>query len=208
LQHYAVIHLYGYVTFGKWDKILEESQPKKERLYPLGVWHYARGMAYMAKGDLIKAKNELAALDSLRNRKEVEELIIWGINSSGVLLKIAYEVLAGEIAAKEKNYTLAIKHLSEGVELEKTLRYDEPPTWFYPVKQNLGAVLIEAGKYAEAEKIYIEDLKDIPENGWALFGLHQALTLQKKTKEAEEVKKRFDEAWKYADIELKSSRIL
>ncbi len=208
LQHFAVIHLYGYVTFGKWNKILDEPEPAKERLYPRGVWHYARGMAFVANGKLDDAKTELVKLDSLRNKKEVEELIIWGINSSGLLLKIAYEVLAGEIAAKNKNYERAISHLKKGVELESALRYDEPPTWFYPVRQNLGAVLIEAGEFEKAEKVYREDLVEIPENGWALYGLYQALSFQNKFKEAEEVKLRFDEAWKNADIVLKSSRIM
>lgn len=208
LQHFAVIHLYGYVTFGKWDKILKEPEPAEERLYPRGVWHYARGMAFTAKDELEDAEKELAELDLLRDNKEVDDLAIWGINSAGLLLKVAYEVLSGEIAAKKKDYNLAIRHLKKGVELESTLRYDEPPTWFYPVRQNLGAVLIEAGKYAEAEIVYREDLEEIPENGWALYGLYQALSLRNKLKEAEEVKKRFEEAWKYADIELKSSRIM
>jgi len=208
LQHFAVIHLYGYVTFGKWDEILKEHMPADDRLYPKGVWHYARGMAFVAKDQLTDAEKELTELDVLRNNIKVEELVIWGINSAGLLLKVAYEVLAGEIAAKKKDYKVAIQHLEKGVELESTLRYDEPPTWFYPVRQNLGAVLIEAGEFEKAERIYHEDLADIPENGWALFGLHQSLLFQNKFKEAEEVKKRFDEAWKHADIELKSSRVM
>jgi tetratricopeptide (TPR) repeat protein len=208
LQHYAVIRLYAYVTFGKWDKILKEEKPAEERLYPRGVWHYARGMAFTAKGKLGQAEKELAELNLLRDNKQVNDLAIWGINSAGHLLKVAYEVLSGEIAAKKKDYSLAIKHLKKGVKLENNLRYDEPPTWFYPVRQNLGAVLIEVGKYAEAEKVYREDLEEIPENGWALYGLYQALSLQHKLKDAEKVKKRFEEAWKYADIELKSSRIM
>jgi tetratricopeptide (TPR) repeat protein len=208
LQHFAVIHLYGYVTFGKWDKILKEPEPAEERLYPQGVWHYARGMAFTAKDKLDDAEKELAELNHLRDNKQVDDLAIWGINSAGLLLKVAYEVLSGEIAAKKKNYNLAIEHLKKGVELESTLRYDEPPTWFYPVRQNLGAILIEAGKFAEAEKVYREDLEEIPENGWALYGLYQALSFQNKSEEAEEVRKRFEEAWKYADIELKSSRIM
>ena len=208
LQHYSVIPFYAYVTFGKWDKILEVTEPAKELLYPRGVWHYARGMAFVAKEQLNNAETELAELDKLRNNKEIDNLAIWGINSAGQLLKISYEVLAGEIAAKKKNYTLAISHLKKGVELENALRYDEPPTWFYPVRQNLGAVLIEAGQFADAEKIYLEDLDDIPENGWALFGLYQSLSFQNKFKEAEDVKKRFDEAWKNSDIQLKSSRIM
>ena len=113
-----------------------------------------------------------------------------------------------QITAKKKNYPLAIQHLKKAVDLEYTLRYDEPPTWFYPCSQNLGAVLIEAGKYEEAEKVYKKNLEEIENNGWGLFGLHQALLKQNKTDEAREVERRFKEAWKYSDIELTSSRIL
>ena len=98
--------------------------------------------------------------------------------------------------------------MQKAVELEDQLRYDEPPTWFYPCRQNLGAVLIEAGKYKEAEKVYRENLAELPNNGWGLFGLQEALIKQNKKNEAEEVKLKFNEAWKYSDIQLKSSRIL
>lgn len=208
LQHFAVIPLYAYITFGKWDEILKYDPPKRERAYPLGVWHYARGMAFTGKNDLVNAEKELAELDNLRDNKDVDKLDIWGINSAGSLLKIGYEVLSGEIAAKRKNYNLAIKHLEEAVKLEDKLRYDEPPTWFYPTRNNLGGVLLEAGKYAEAEKIFKEDLKEIPENGWALYGLHEALLKENRNREAEEIERRFKKAWKHSDVDLKSSRII
>ena len=99
-------------------------------------------------------------------------------------------------------------HLQKAVELEDQLRYDEPPTWFYPCRQNLGTILIEAGKYSEAQKVYEDNLKEIPENGWGLFGLYQSMLKQNKTDEAEKVKQRFNEAWKYSDITLKASRIM
>jgi predicted Zn-dependent protease len=162
----------------------------------------------MAKNNIEEAQKELSELEKLKANSEVDKLDIWGINSAGALLKIGYEVLAGEIAAKEKQYNLAIKHLRKAVELEDQLRYDEPPTWFYPVRQNLGAVLIEMGRYSEAQKVYEDNLNEIPDNGWALFGLHQALTKLNKNAEAAEVEKKFKEAWQYADIELTSSRIL
>ena len=124
------------------------------------------------------------------------------------MVDISCEVARGELEAKKKNYSNAIAHLKKAVEFEYSLTYDEPPTWFYPCRQNLGAVLIEAGKYEEAEKIYRENLNEIPDNGWGLFGLHQALLKQGKTKEAAEIKERFEVAWKFADIKLTSSRVL
>jgi tetratricopeptide (TPR) repeat protein len=208
LQHFAVIPLYAYVTFGKWDEILNYPEPQDERPYMKSVWHYARAMAFIAKSDLVNAENEIAVIETMRSDKNIEDLSIWGINSAGTLIKIAYEVASGELAAKKKDYPLAIQHLKKAVDLEYTLRYDEPPTWFYPCSQNLGAVLIEAGEYEEAEKVYRKNLEEIENNGWGLFGLHQALLKQNKTDEAKEVERRFKEAWKYSDIKLTSSRIL
>jgi tetratricopeptide (TPR) repeat protein len=208
LQHFAVIPLYAYVTFGKWDEIMQYQEPQDKRPYSKAVWHYARAMALIAKNNIIEAEKEIAELKTLRNNKSVEELSIWGINSAGNLIKIAYEIAQGELNAKKKNYSDAIANLKKAVELEVQLRYDEPPTWFYPCRQNLGAVLIEAGKYAEAEKVYLENLKEVPENGWGLFGLHQAMLKQNKLDEAAEIERRFKEAWKYADIKLTDSRIM
>lgn len=208
LQHFAVIPLYAYVTFGKWDEILNYPEPQDERPYMKSVWHYARAMAFMAKSDLANAENELGVIETMRSNKNIEDLSIWGINSAGTLIKIAYEVASGELAAKKNDYPLAIQHLKTAVDLEYTLRYDEPPTWFYPCSQNLGAVLIEAGMYEEAERVYKKNLEEIENNGWGLYGLHQALLKQNKIEEAREVERRFEEAWKYSDIELTSSRIL
>jgi tetratricopeptide (TPR) repeat protein len=208
LQHFAVIPLYAYVTFGKWGDILNYKKPQDDRPYMKAVWHYARAMAFIAKNKLVDAEKEISELEILRNNKSIEELSIWGINSAGNLIKISYEVAKGELEANRKNYDAAIVYLQKAVDLESKLRYDEPPTWFYPCRQNLGAILIDAGKYAEAEKVYRENLEEIPNNGWGLFGLHQTLLLQNKLEEAAEVEKRFNEAWKYADIKLTSSRIM
>ena len=208
LQHFNLIPLYAYVTFGRWNDILNYPEPKDTRPYQKGIWHYARGMAFTGKNNLSEAKKELASLNKLKDIKSVDDFDIWGINSAGSLLKIAAEVLAGEIAAKEKDYILSIAHLKNAVKIEDALRYDEPPTWFYPTRNSLGAVLIDAGRYSEAQKVYEEDLKEYPENGWALFGLHTALMKQNKNAEAAAVEKRFKEAWKHSDIKLTSSRVM
>ncbi|MBE0570497.1 MAG: hypothetical protein IH618_03060 [Ignavibacteriaceae bacterium] len=208
LQHFAAIPLYAYVTFGKWDEILNYEKPSDERPYILAVWYYARSMALISKGNLTEAEKEITELEKFRANKTVEEILIWGFNSAGILVNVSCEVAKGELEAKKKNYSDAIAHLKKAVEYEYSLTYDEPPTWFYPCRQNLGAVLIEAGMFEEAEKIYKENLGEIPENGWGLFGLHQALLKQGKNDEASEIEKKFNEAWKYADIKLTSSRVL
>ena len=208
LQHFASIPLYAYVTFGKWDNIFIYPQPQDKRPYMQAVWHYARAMAFIGTDQLDSAEEEVSNIELLSSNKEIEELSIWGINSAGLLIKIAYEVSKGELEAKKQNYDLAISHLRKAVELEGQLRYDEPPTWFYPCRQNLGAVLIEAGRYGEAETVYRDNLAEIPDNGWGLFGLQQALLKQGKETEAAEIQKKFNIAWQYSDVKLNSSRIL
>ncbi|MGB7442976.1 MAG: tetratricopeptide repeat protein [Coleofasciculaceae cyanobacterium] len=206
LQHYYSIPLYTLARFGKWEEIMQEPAPDKQLKYPTGVWHYARGLAFTAKGQLDKASEELAQLQAIATDPEVEKIKIWDINSTASLLKIASEVLAGEIAAKQSNYPEAIAHLETAVNLEDALTYTEPADWYYPVRQSLGAVLLEAGQPAQAEQVYQEDLKRYPENGWSLLGLAESLRQQGKTEAAQAVQQRFEEAWKHADIQLTASR--
>ncbi len=207
LQHYYALPLYTLTKFGKWDEILKESAPDADLMYPNGVWHYARGMALTAKGQLKQAAEELEKVRAIAADPALEKVTVWDINSTVSLMKIASEVLAGELAAKQKDYTQAIAHLKTAVSLEDNLRYDEPASWYSPVRQLLGAVLLEANRIQEAETIYREDLERYPENGWSLLGLTKSLDAQGKTKEARSVQKRFEKAWKYADVKLVASRV-
>jgi tetratricopeptide (TPR) repeat protein len=202
LQHYYSIPLYTLTRFGKWDEILAEPAPADDLKYPTGVWHYARGTALTAKGQLQEAARELEHLQAIAADPALEKVTIWDINTTGSLLKIASEVLTGKLAAKQGDYEKAIAHLKTAVNLEDKLNYDEPPPWHYPVRQSLGAVLLEANRPAEAEIVYHEDLKRFPENGWSLAGLAKSLEAQGKTEEAQAVQKRFTTAWKHADLSL------
>lgn len=206
LQHYWTIPMYGNVRFGEWDEVLEYPQPAIDLLYPRGVWHYSRGMAFVAKDQPEEAATELEKLKVIAANDSLKEVII--MNHTYDLMQIATRVLEGEIAASQKQYDKAIAYLSEAINIEDGLRYNEPPDWFFPVRHNLGAVLIDAGKPREAEQVYRNDLKEFPQNGWALFGLHQSLVAQGRDTEAQEIQNQFMEAWQYADIELTSSRIL
>ena len=122
------------------------------------------------------------------------------------LADIAAEVLAGEIAASRGDYNTAIVHLRTAIDIEDALIYGEPPDWFYPARHNLGAVLLEARHPGDAEVVYREDLAKFPENGWALFGLVQSLTAQGKHAEGADARRRFELAWRYADVQLERSR--
>lgn len=208
LQHYWVIPLYDHVRFARWDAILDYPKPADDLIYPLGVWHYARGMAYVGKGDLEKAETELINLKKIAANDTLKEITIWDINTTQDLMHIARYVLEGEIAARRGHSNRAISLLKEAVDIEDQLNYNEPPDWFFPVRHNLGSVLLEAGRSVEAEKIYREDLAKFPDNGWSLYGLWQSLKVQGRKKEAKKVKQHFEQAWRYADITLTSSRIL
>lgn len=208
LQHYWIIPLYDHVRFGRWDAILEYPEPAEDLIYPRGIWHYARGMAFVGKGHFDRARTELQKVKTIAEHDALEEITIWDINSTHELMSIAALVLDGEIQSGEGNFDGAEESLREAIEIEDQLNYNEPPDWFFPVRHNLGAVLLAAGKPVEAEQIYRRDLRKFPENGWSLFGLYQSLDAQGKQSEAEEIKQQFEQAWKYSDIELNRSRVL
>ncbi len=206
LQQYAYIRLYGDVRFGKWDRILEAPQPPADLLYPTGVWHYARGRAFVAKGKLDDASRELEALGAIAAKDTLEKITVMEINTMKQLMAIAVAVLSGELSAKQGNLESGVQRLTEAVKLESGLKYNEPVDWLYPVRHSLGAVLLEGGRAADAEQVYLADLKENPENGWSLMGLMKSYEAQGKSKEAAEAKARFDKAWKDADIQIAASR--
>jgi tetratricopeptide (TPR) repeat protein len=206
LQHYASTPLYTQVKFGLWDDILATPAPDADLVYPTGVWHFARGMALVAKGRVQEAAQELTALQANAADPTLNGVTIWDINTTSDLLAIATEVLAGELAAKHGNYEQAIAHLQRGAELEDQLNYDEPSSWYSPVRHALGAVLLQAGRAADAEQVYREDLAKYPENGWSLYGLAQSLHAQGNSEAAQAVEERYEAAWQHADVGLQASR--
>ncbi|KPV41949.1 hypothetical protein AN478_00095 [Thiohalorhabdus denitrificans] len=206
LQHYWITPLYALVRFGRWEEILARPEPAEDLVYPRAVWHYARGMAYTRKGDLEAAREELRRLDALRDHPDLKWVTVWDINKSRHILEIASHALTGELAAAAEDYEAAIASLEQAVEREDALNYDEPPTWHYPTRQSLGAVLLEAGRVERAEAVYRADLARFPENGWSLFGLLESLRRQGELEEARAVQRRFRQAWRHADVVLTGSR--
>lgn len=208
LQHYNALPLYAYARFGKWQEILNAPPPDASLDYPTAVWHYTRGLALVNTSRVAEAEKELAVLEGILSgdEQELTRTTLWDINSAYALMQIGRRLLAGEIAAKKGDTKTAIKLLEKAADMELSLNYDEPPDWYYPVRHSLGAVYLEAGRAKDAEKVYRTDLQWYPENGFALFGLEQALAAQGKSAEAAEVHARFVKTWARADHTLTSSR--
>lgn len=184
--------------FEKWQDILTTKSPETGQPFVDGMWHYVRGSALAATGDLDAARGELAltreamreeGMNNLRTRR----------SSAKTILTLASHVLAGEIAAQGGRIRAALSHLETAVRLEDHLKYVEPPDWGHPVRHTLGRVLMEAGRFAEAETVYWENLRRYPENGWALHGLWKSLVAQEKPDRAAAVEQRFRKAWAHAD---------
>lgn len=193
------------VRFGRWDEILSLPAPPAALPYATGAWRYARGVAFAATRRPDDAARELAELEKIRGAIAPERTLAGFFKTQDMLL-LAAESLAGEIAVRGGDPARAARHFAAAVKVQDTHWFTEPPPWHYPVRHSLGAALLAAGRPADAETVYREDLRQNRENGWALFGLAQALRAQGKTAEAEQVEARFRAAWARADVTLTASR--
>jgi tetratricopeptide (TPR) repeat protein len=196
---------FALVRFGRWSEMLAEPAPPARMLYVTGAWRYARGLARLATGRRDDAAGELTQLRAIRQSVPPERTLA-GFFKMADMLDLAVEVLAGEIAARGGDSETAVKHLAEVVRRQAEHWFTEPPPWYFPVRQALGVALLQAGRAAEAEAVYREDLRRNPENGWSLFGLAQSLRVQGKSADAAAVDARFRRAWARADVTLAASR--
>jgi tetratricopeptide (TPR) repeat protein len=202
LEWYSPTLLLTLARFGQWGDLIRQPPPPKRLRLTTGLWHHVRGLAFAATTRFGSAEGELSNLrkasKAFAKAKTAEAKI------SRAILKIAERVLVGEMAARRGEYDAGVQALREALQLEAALPYSEPPFWFQPVRHNLGAVLLLAGRPGEAEAVYRDDLRLNPGNGWALYGLVQSLRAQNKDVAQEEI--RFRAAWAQADVALVGSR--
>ena len=200
---FRVTPYWALARFGHWQEILAEPAPPSTNLFLTGSWHYVRGLALVATEQLQQAEQELESL-----RKIMADPLLDGPllskNTTKTVLSAAPEVLAGEIAAARGQFDQAITHLEKAVRLEDALVYTEPLEFHLPPRLALGAILLKSGRADEAETVYWEDLRRNRNNGWALYGLQQALRAQKKDERV--IAARFEQAWARADVKLSASR--
>ena len=174
LQHHQTRHLQMRVRFGRWDELLAADEPAQDLPHARAIWLYAHGRALAARGHIKAADATLVQLRTIAQDSNVQSLRL-EFNRVGAVLKIAEEVLAGHIAAAKGDLSRAIDHLREAARLEDTLVYGEPPEWTVPVRQELGILLLKAGRLDEAEQAFREDLGRFPNNLWSQQGLDQTL---------------------------------
>jgi tetratricopeptide (TPR) repeat protein len=207
LQHYYVLPVYTLVRFGRWREILEETLPPDvAEPYPLAIWHYARGTAYAKTGRLKEARRELLAVEGLAVDTDLASVRIKNINAAAALVEIARLTLHADIALAEGRTGAAVAALTEATAIEDGLSYDEPHLWLAPTRHALGAALLAAGRPADAERVYREDLAHYPDNGWALAGLAAAQRAQGASAAATATDARYSKAWRSADVVLTGSR--
>ena len=206
VEFFKTVPLQSLVQFAHWDEILAEPQPREDLGFSNAIWRYARGVALANKGDVKGAKAELAALVPLKSNPKV--MVLDGNDyPASALLQIAEDLLQGEIALASNDTKTAVDEFSSAVANQDLLPYTEPPFWYYPTRQSLGAALMKAGKPAEAQAVYEKDLQQYPHNGWSTSGLIDALEAQGKKDEAAMHREHFAPMWQFADIKLKGSRI-
>jgi tetratricopeptide (TPR) repeat protein len=189
------------VRFARWDEILQASEPPAAAPYARAIRHFARGRAFTARGDARSAAAELARLRTAASHSSLEGTPI-EFNPATAVLAIAELVLDGHIAVARGDHASAIDLLAAAAAAEDELVYGEPPEWSLPVRYDLGNVLLNAGRAAEAEAAFRADLRRFPENGWSLDGLSRSLAAQDRDAEAAAVRLRFEESWKTADVTI------
>lgn len=186
------------VRFEKWDEVLRLKEPNGN--YNRTVWHYARGRALAARGKRAEALNELTALKDAAAKLRPDELAEQ--NPRSAIAQIAANVLEGYIALAGKDHAAAIQRFKTAVAQQDALKYIEPPEWYYPVRESLGEALMASGDYAEAERVFREDLRHTPHNGRSQFRLALALRRQHKEAEAKAIDLEFKKSWEHADTPL------
>ncbi|HEU5181420.1 MAG TPA: hypothetical protein VFW45_11550 [Candidatus Polarisedimenticolia bacterium] len=194
------------LRFSRWDAVLAAKEPSEKALTTRALWHYARGSAFAATGKLHRAEAERKDFEKLAEQV-ADDTPYSGtlITTAKMVLEVARHALDARIAGARTDHDAAIEAWTAAVEAQDKLTYDEPPPWFYPVRESLGGELLRAGRAQEAEKVFREDLEDHPRNPRTLSGLLESLKAQHKEADAAWVSRQLQTAWKGGDTAPRSA---
>ena len=196
----------SYVRFAKWEEILSYKKPNEDFKFSLGIYHYARSIAFSSLGNFNKAKNEQKKILVNNQSNEIKVLIKAG-QPSDKLLEISNFLALGQIELNKENFSSAIEYFKNAVKIQDQLPYREPEFWYYPTRQTLGHALLLNKDFNEAVKVFNKDLKQYPKNGWSYYGLHMAYNGLNNKIMSDKAIDKFNKIWQFSDIELNSSII-
>ena len=203
VEGFMTIPLAVDIRFHKWESILKTPPPNPDMKMLTVFWHFARGMALAGTDKISEAEAEYKILNAAEQATPPDLIFNMPIdNKTKDILRIAEDVLAAKIAMAKRDLSGAIAQLQSAVAIQDTLNYGEPPDWFFPVRESLGAALLMSGDAAAAEKVFREDLERNPRNPRSLWGLQQALKAQKKDYDAGFVEEQFHASWKGGEVKV------
>jgi tetratricopeptide (TPR) repeat protein len=197
-DYFGANQLFVLLRFNRWDDLLRFPRPGEKLGTMRALWHFARAIAYAKTGKAAEAGSERAAFNTAVSKIPAEA--VWTFDPVRKILRVAEAVLDARLSPHD---TASVEHWKRAVAAQDALHYDEPPAWFYPVRESLGAALLRIGRAAEAETVFREDLRLNPRNGRSLFGLMKSLEAQKKTVQRDQVQREFERAWKFAQLILR-----
>jgi len=189
------------LRFARWDDVLKTPEPDASLRMITVVWHYARGVAFAVTGRIPEADKERTIF--LESAKNLPGETPFGLNSAASVLKVAENALDARIAWARRDYTAAIAAWRKAIAAQEDLNYDEPPGWYYSVRESLGAALLLSGDAVGAEGVFRKDLQENPRSGRSLFGLVESLKKQGKSGAAALVQREFERAWGNSDSRLR-----
>ena len=206
VEYYMPTPYFALVRFGRWQEMLAEPAPPADLQYDTAMWHYAPRHRRGRQRPLRRRQRRPApAIKALADQIPADRIV--GDNQrAGALLHLASLSLAGEIAARQGDCETAIGKLEESVSVQDGLPYMEPPPWYMPQRQALGATLLGCGRAYAAEQVFREDLRRNPDNGWSLLGLAQSLRAEGDEKGAAQAEAQFRTAWQRADVQLAAAK--
>jgi tetratricopeptide (TPR) repeat protein len=203
LEGFMTIPMAVDVRFHKWNEILAMPQPDSTMKITTGFWHFARGMALAGTGKLSEAEAEYKIVSEAEQNTPPDVVFAMPINNKAKdIMKISEDVLGAKIAVARKDNVQAISLLTAAVSIQDTLKYGEPPDWFFPVRESLGGVLLINRDAPGAEKVFRADLDRNPRNPRSLFGLQQALKAQDRNYDASFVESEFRDSWMGEEVKV------
>ncbi|HEY6370850.1 MAG TPA: hypothetical protein VIX37_09740 [Candidatus Sulfotelmatobacter sp.] len=204
LEGFMTIPMAVEVRFHHWNEVLKMPAPDASMKTVTVFWHFGRGLALAGTGKVAEAEAEYRMVADTEAATPPDVIFQMPINNKAKdIMKIAEDVLGARVAIAKKDTSAAIAMLQQAVAIQDTLKYGEPPDWFFPVRESLGAALLMSGDAVGAEKVFREDLDRNPRNPRSLWGLRQALLQEKRDYDAGFVQKQFEASWKGGPKALK-----